>query len=156
MQPLPMNELVKAQLEAVGFRVKLEVMDWNSMLDVYIRGSEKFPQYDGINFSSGSPDPINFVKTIMTMFRAPNGANWGWYQNAEVNRLGEQVLASFDDGERDKLTAQMHEAAVRDAARLFIVSDLNPRALSPRLKGFVQARSWFQDVTPIVVGGAGN
>ncbi len=34
---------------------------------------------------------------------------------------------------------------------MFIVSDLNPRALSPRLKGFVQVQSWFQDITPIVV-----
>ena len=25
------------------------------------------------------------------------------------------------------------------------------RALSPKLKGFVQAQSWFQDVTPITV-----
>jgi len=40
MQPLPMNELVKAQLEAVGFKVKLEVMDWNALLDVAIKGRE--------------------------------------------------------------------------------------------------------------------
>ena len=38
MQPLPMNELVKAQLEAVGFKVKLEVMDWNALLDVSYQG----------------------------------------------------------------------------------------------------------------------
>jgi peptide/nickel transport system substrate-binding protein len=35
---------------------------------------------------------------------------------------------------------------------LFVTHDLNPRALSPKLKGFVQAQSWFQDMTPIVVG----
>jgi peptide/nickel transport system substrate-binding protein len=37
-----MNELVKAQLEAVGFKVKLEVMDWNALLDVAIKGREKY------------------------------------------------------------------------------------------------------------------
>ena len=40
---------------------------------------------------------------------------------------------------------------VKDAARLFVVSDLNPRALSPKLSGYVEAQSWFQDITPIVV-----
>ena len=35
MQPLPMNELVKAQLEAVGFKVKFDVIDWNTVLDVF-------------------------------------------------------------------------------------------------------------------------
>jgi hypothetical protein len=35
--------------------------------------------------------------------------------------------------------------------RLYIVHDLNPRALSPKLSGFVQAQSWFLDLTPIVV-----
>jgi peptide/nickel transport system substrate-binding protein len=39
---------------------------------------------------------------------------------------------------------------------VFIVHDLNPRALSPRLKGFVQAQSWFQDMTPIVVSATTN
>ena len=30
MQPLPMNELVKSQLEEAGFQVTLQVMDWNA------------------------------------------------------------------------------------------------------------------------------
>jgi peptide/nickel transport system substrate-binding protein len=45
---------------------------------------------------------------------------------------------------------------VEDAGRVFIVHDLNPRALSPRVKGFVQAQSWFQDLTPISVAGPTN
>ena len=53
--------------------------------------------------------------------------------------------------EQNKLLTQIHEMIVKDAARVFIVSDLNPRALSPKLSGFVQAQSWFQDITPIVV-----
>jgi peptide/nickel transport system substrate-binding protein len=50
----------------------------------------------------------------------------------------------------------MHEIVVEDGGRVFIVHDLNPRALSPRVKGFVQAQSWFQDLTPITVAGPTN
>jgi peptide/nickel transport system substrate-binding protein len=152
MQPLPMNELVKEQLEKVGFKVTFDTLDWNTVLTIYLQGAVKYPQYDGINFSSGATDPLNFVKTVMSSYRAPNGANWGGYSNPKVDALAAKILTTFDDAERTKLVAELHEATVADAVRLFIVSDLNPRALSPRLSGFVQARSWFQDIEPVVVG----
>jgi peptide/nickel transport system substrate-binding protein len=152
MQPLPMNELVKAQLEAAGFKVKFEVLDWNTVLDAYIRGWQKYPTLDGLNFSSGAIDPLSgIVKTYATMYRSPVGPNWGWYENKEVDALVDQLLATFDVAEQDKLLTKINEITTQDAARVFIVSDLNPRALSPKLKGFVQVQSWFQDVTPIVV-----
>jgi peptide/nickel transport system substrate-binding protein len=152
MQPLPMNELVKEQLEKVGFKVTFETLDWNTILTIYIQGAVKYPQYDAINFSSGSVDPLNYLKTVMSIYKAPNGANWGGYSNAKVDELALRALATFDQAESDKLVAAVHEATSADAVRLFIVSDLNPRALSPKLSGFVQARSWFQDITPVVVG----
>jgi peptide/nickel transport system substrate-binding protein len=34
---------------------------------------------------------------------------------------------------------------------VFIVHDLNPRALSPRVKNFKQAQSWYQDFTQVTV-----
>ena len=151
MQPLPMNELVKEQLEKVGFKVSFDTVDWNTLLTIYIQGAVKYPQYDGINFSSGATDPLNFLKVYMSKYAAPLGSNWGGYSNPKVDELADKALNTFDDAERTKLITQIHEITVADAARVFIVSDLNPRALSPKLSGFVQARSWFQDITPIVV-----
>jgi peptide/nickel transport system substrate-binding protein len=157
MQPLPMNELAKAQLEAVGFKVKLEVMDWNTLLDTLFRGWEKNPALDAINVSLSTLDPVSgFMKHYTTVNRGPRGFNWGWYENKEVDRLADEALATFDDEARTKMFIRMHELVNEDAARVFIVHDLNPRALSPKLKGFVQAQSWFQDLTPIVVAGPSN
>jgi hypothetical protein len=34
---------------------------------------------------------------------------------------------------------------------IWVAHDLNPRALSPKVHGFVQAQSWYQDLTPITV-----
>jgi ABC-type transport system substrate-binding protein len=50
MQPLPMNELVKAQLEEAGFEVNLQTIDWNTLLDVYRGGVDRNLNYDGLNF----------------------------------------------------------------------------------------------------------
>ena len=38
-----------------------------------------------------------------------------------------------------------------EAALIFVAHDLNPRAMSPKVKGFAQAQSWFQDLTPVTV-----
>ena len=43
MQPLPMNELVKSQLEAAGFQVTLQSMDWNALLEVGRAGVDEVP-----------------------------------------------------------------------------------------------------------------
>jgi len=153
MQPLPMNELVKAQLEAAGFKVKLEVMDWNALLDVGIKGREKYPQYSGINISRATQDPgYGLLRFVTKQQWSPAGGNWGWYVNQEIEDLTAEAMRTFDDEARDLLLTKIHEIASRDAVMLFVTHDLNPRALSPKLKGFVQAQSWFQDLTQIVVG----
>jgi ABC-type transport system substrate-binding protein len=58
---------------------------------------------------------------------------------------------AFDTAERDRLLAQAHAIVVDEAPWLFIVHDLNPRALSPKVKGFQPAQSWYQDFTQLTV-----
>jgi len=38
-----------------------------------------------------------------------------------------------------------------EAVLIFVAHDVNPRAMSPEIQGFVQAQSWFQDLTPVSV-----
>ena len=38
-----------------------------------------------------------------------------------------------------------------EAVLIFVAHDVNPRAMSPKIHGFVQAQSWFQDLTPVSV-----
>ena len=121
MQPLPMNELVKEQLEKVGFKVTFDTLDWNTVLTIYLQGAVKYPQYDGVNFSSGATDELNYLKTVISTYKAPNGANWGGYANPKVDELAERAFNTFDRAERDKLIMQIHEITSADAARVFIV-----------------------------------
>lgn len=152
MQPLPMNELVKSQLEAAGFTVTLDVMDWNKLIDVAIKGRPTYPDYDGINVSRAVQDPFSGMFRFMLSSQfAPNGSNFGHYKSDEADALVKQIYETFDPVERDKLLVKAHELFVEDAIMLFITHDVNPRALSPKVKGFVQAQSWFQDMTPVTV-----
>ena len=153
MQPLPMNELVKSQLDAAGFDVKLETMDWNALIAVAREGTEKYPQYDAINVSRGSQDPFNaLIRHVWTGSWSPRGANWGHYKNPDVEKLVADILKEFDTAKRLARLSKLHELMSEDAVMIFVAHDVNPRALSPKVHGFVQAQSWFQDLTPVSVG----
>jgi peptide/nickel transport system substrate-binding protein len=152
MQPLPMNELVKAQLEEAGFEVTLQTMDWNALLDVYRAGAAKFPDYDGLNFSRGLLDPVSaIIKLVGRAYWAPAGPNWGHFESPETEALIGKIFSEFDGEKRLSLLTELHELEGRQAVMIFVVHDLNPRAMSPKVHGFIQAQNWFQDLTRVSV-----
>ena len=61
------------------------------------------------------------------------------------------VRNPFDVAKQDELLAQAHALIVDDAVLVWVVHDTNPHALSPKIKKFVQAQHWFQDLTTIGV-----
>jgi ABC-type transport system substrate-binding protein len=62
-----------------------------------------------------------------------------------------KVYTTFDPAAQTAVLIAIEEKIVNEALFLFVAHDLNPRALSPKVHGFVQAQSWFQDLTPITV-----
>ncbi len=152
MQSLSMNELVKQQLQDAGFDVTLDVMDWNALLDVSRSGVPKYPNVDGMNASRGLLDPVSaIIKPVATAYWSPAGSNWGHFGTPEADALVKQIFEEFDPDKRMVLLTKLHEYESEQALMIFVVHDLNPRALSPEVHGFVQAQNWFQDLTPISV-----
>ncbi len=152
MQPLPMNELVKSNLEEAGFQVTLQVMDWNALLAMGRAGSQSSPGVDGINISRSIQDPIaGMTRFTQKAQWAPAGSNWGHYYSDDMEALITAAFNEFDPEKRETILTRMHEKMVDEAVMLWVVHDINPRALSPKVQGFVQAQSWFQDLTPITV-----
>jgi ABC-type transport system substrate-binding protein len=68
-----------------------------------------------------------------------------------MDKLLEQVRTTFDAAEQAKVLQRVHEKYVDDALFLMVTHDLNPRAMSPKVKGFVQAQNWYQDFSPITM-----
>src|SRR4029077_6195938 len=101
MMPLRMNELVKSPMDAAGFDVKLETMDWNALIAVAREGIEKFPQYDAINVSRGSQGPFNaLVRHVWSGAWAPKGANWGHHGNPAMDKLIEEIPGEVENAKR--------------------------------------------------------
>jgi peptide/nickel transport system substrate-binding protein len=51
----------------------------------------------------------------MTRYWPPNGLNWGYFSDPEVDKMGEESLAEFDVAKRNALIGKMHERLVADA-----------------------------------------
>jgi ABC-type transport system substrate-binding protein len=152
MQPLPMNELVKSEMDAAGFDVTLQTMDWNALLDVTRAGVDKYPDINAINVSRQTQDPFNaLIRHVWTAQWAPKGSNWGHYSSPETDKLVTEIYSEFDPGKRLTLLTKLNEKMNEDALLIFVAHDVNPRALSAKVHGFVQAQSWFQDLTPVTV-----
>ena len=88
MQPLPMNELVKSQLEEAGFQVTLQPMDWNALLAMARGCVPPAPDVDG---EQRQPRRFRTRSTGMTRFMqkaqwSPNGSNWGHFYSRRTWR----------------------------------------------------------------------
>ncbi len=103
-----------------------------------------------INASWAPIDPYAaYIRVLHSAYAAPVGFNWGRHADPVTDAALDKVLAEFDPVKQAATLRALHEHLVDDDVAIFIAHDLNPRALGPKVQGFVQAQSWFQDLTPI-------
>src|SRR5712671_207452 len=154
MQPIGMNEYIQQQLKDVNVDVEFDVLVWETLFNNWRLGA-KDPAARGasaINVSFAWQDPFfGFARFYDSRMVAPRSVNWGYIQNPELDKLVADARGSFDVKARDAALARLHERVVEDSYFLFWVHDTGPRALSPKVKGFVQAKNWFQDFSPVTV-----
>ena len=149
MLPIQMNEFVQRNFKDVGVDMELVPSDWNAMLSRTIfagRGNYSFIEdnadLDAYNISWAYIAPYQWPG----FFQTNGGLNTQAYSNPEVDRLLKQAQMSFDFEEQDRILGRVNEIVLDDAPYIFIVHDLNPRVLNPRVKGYVQDKSWFTNL----------
>ncbi|HMS79882.1 MAG TPA: ABC transporter substrate-binding protein [Burkholderiaceae bacterium] len=152
MQPIPMNEFMQQNLRDVGVKVDLEVLEWNALLGAW-RGGAKDAANRGavaLNYSYFIQDPFTaFVRHVRSDLVSPKGTNWGWYQDKEMDALLAAAQTSFDATAQTAALQKLHEKFVADQLFVMVTHDVNARAMSPKVQGFVQAQNWFQNFSGI-------
>jgi peptide/nickel transport system substrate-binding protein len=155
MQPLPMNEFIQQSLAEVGIKVEFEVMEWNALTSSWRAGAKDQLSRGAhsTNSSYFSQDPFTcLIRHLDSRLVAPKGTNWGHYSDPILDGLFDKIRAGFDPATQLDAIQKAHERFVDEALFLFVAHDVNPRALSSKVKGFVQARNWYQDLTPVWIG----
>jgi len=154
MQPLPMNEAVQQSLKQCHFDVQFDVIEWNTLFTNWRRGA-KDPTANGanaINVSFAAMDPFfAMVRFTSTKTYPPVSNNWGYFGNAEFDKLIADARGSFDDKARDAALAKLHARIVEEAPFIWIAHDVGPRAMSPKVKNVVQPKSWFIDIATMTM-----
>ena len=154
MMPLPMNEYLQQALADCYFDVQFDVIEWNTLITNWRRGA-KDPSANGsnaVNVTYAAMDPFfALVRFLQSSMAPPVSNNWGYINNPEFDALVTKARQTFDPAARDAVLAALHAASVDDAAFLYVGHDVAPRAMSPKVKGFVQAKSWFVDFSPVSI-----
>ncbi len=151
MLPIPMNEFLQQNMAAVGIDLEFEVVEWGTMLVGFRNppGSPPTMGVDAMNVSLVTSDISYLWRFFHSKNASPVAFNWGHWKNPEFDALLDGVEAEFDQAKIDAAMVKAHEMVVDAAPWLWIVHDLNPRAMSSEVKGFVSAQSWFQDLTSV-------
>jgi ABC-type transport system substrate-binding protein len=154
MQPVPMNEFLQQALRACYFDVELEVIEWNALFTNWREGA-KDPKSRGAhatNVTFAAMDPFfAMVRFTSSKTVAPVSNNWGHFVSPEFDDLIAKARNTFDDKGRDAALARLHARIVEEAPFLWVAHDVGPRAMSGKVKGVVQPKSWFIDLAPVSV-----
>ena len=92
---------------------------------------------------------LNPYTTLRRNPPEPVLCNWGLFGNAEFDGLIATARTSFADADRDAGLARLHARIVEEAPFLWVAHDVGPRAMSAKVKGVVQPKSWFIDIAPM-------
>ena len=154
MQPLPMFEFLQANLNECFFDVQAEVMEWNALTSFHRKpANDKEAISKGVNaviVSHALQDPYSgFERFFLSSRISPAGSNWGMLKDPWYDETLAKAATTFDAEEQAAVLRTVHERVVDNAEWIWVTHDVNPRAMSKKVKGFVQAKSWFQDLTPI-------
>jgi ABC-type transport system substrate-binding protein len=82
---------------------------------------------------------------------SPKGTNWGYYADPEMDKLLAEARGTFEPEAQTQVLQKIHEKFVDDALFLMVAHDVNPRAMSPKVQGFVQAQNWYQNFSSITM-----
>ncbi len=151
MVPIPMNEYLQANFKDVGIDISFDVVEWGTML-VAMRATPKQAAShgdQGVNISLSWVDPAAMFRYYDSKSFSPHGFNWGRWSLPKVDQLMNDAQSTTDTAMQTKLLAEAHSIIVDQAPWLFICHDLNPRGLSPKVKGFAPAQSWFVNLNSI-------
>ena len=154
MLSLPMNEYMQQSLAEIGITLEFEVVELENLY-LHWRSGVKADMNSGkgisaINLGYVTSDPFYaLTRFVDSRYIAPNGVNWGGLSDPKVDATVDQIKSTFDTKKQDGLLASLHQTMVDQALMLWVVHDVNPHAMSPKVKQFVQAQSWFQDLTTI-------
>ena len=154
MLPKPMNEYIQQNLKQAGITLELITADWEQLRNCRRAGAGALvcQGADGVNNSSATVDPFSaFGRVYSSKAIPPAGFNFMNFVDPKVDAMIDRAQSTFDEKKRDQILGELHAYLVDNAVDVWVVHDTGPRALSSKVRGWVQVKHWFQDLAPVYV-----
>jgi peptide/nickel transport system substrate-binding protein len=146
VQPLRQlaQEVVKKNLEAIGFEVTLKNIDSSLFLgppkDTTDTRRQFYADLEEYAFSNKGPDPDAYMAgwTCAEMAQKSNDwalSNWARYCNPAYDALFEQAKTELDSHKRQELFIRMNDLLIEDVALIPLVHISLPAGVSTTLTG---------------------
>ncbi|MGO8917751.1 MAG: hypothetical protein ACLQJR_17760 [Stellaceae bacterium] len=100
-----------------------------------------------LNVSSPSSDVGVMARYFSSANFSPNGFNFEQWKDDTFDESLKTLAEATDPQTIADAARAAHERLIDNPPWLYIVHDLNPRAMSTKVKGFVSPQSWFVDLT---------
>jgi ABC-type transport system substrate-binding protein len=147
-----MNEFLQQSVrENCGAEIAFEVVEWNTLL-AGLRAEPAQPQWlgaDALNISLYSSDPSAVARWFLSSNATPRGSNSGHWKDEAFDAALAALETERDPAKLAGFLRSAHERLVDNPPWLWIVHDLNPRAMSRRVRNFVSPQSWFVDLARV-------
>jgi peptide/nickel transport system substrate-binding protein len=145
--PVPISEAIQQDLAAVGITVKIRTTDWSTQLSDEAKGQVTLGS-DALAQST----TLFQSESLLPLFLGTGSPFWtGHYSDPAVDKLFAAASSTLDRTVRQQDYTKALDQVTKDAPWLFVVNDRDPRALSPKVHGFVEPQSWFVDLTGVWV-----
>ena len=143
LDPVAMGTAMQADLEAVGFDVKIETYEWNTFLGNVNPGLEGKADMAQMAWMTNDPDTLPFLALRTAAFPDQGGFNSGYYSNPEVDELLEAARVATDQDERARLYQEMQTIVQQDAPWVFVANWKQNAVTSDRVENFALQPSFF-------------
>ncbi len=131
--------VAKQQLEAAGFKVDMQQMDWSTLLAR--RAKKDAPDKGGWNAFMTSWTAGDILNPLtMAMLNATGDKGWfGWQDDKTIEELKAKFAQAGTDAEKKKIAEQLQLRAVETVTHVWLGQFYNPAALRPNISGLVPA-----------------
>lgn len=150
LDPITMGAAIQADLQAVGFKVKIETYEWNTFLGRVNPGLEGKADMAEMAWMTNDPDTVPYLTLRSDALPDKGGFNSGYYSNPKVDELLEKARSSTDQTERGKLYGEVQNIVHDDAPWLFVAHWKQNAVTTAAVKGFKLQPSFLlhlKDVT---------
>lgn len=133
---------IKDSLAKLKIDVKVEALE-GATLGASLNREGIKPGVAGVVWGWSVNPPYNFDRFFTSSFAPPNGVNFGFYANSEVDKFIQEAARTPDRDARVKIYRAADALVTEDAAWLFMYHTLQPRVTVKNLKWVSANAYWY-------------